>query len=178
MFYQLDTVEMKKCLFCKHPDSNVPVLQLTQKKAYDSYCLRQFLIIGDLKLWDRDESDDHFWCKLTLEEHFVVENANTPKLWEYLIHPIYCEWENEDRVPSWSAFFHSPLRRWLIFLLTPAPSLLLPEKNGPSALQLHPKGLQLLCKTGCPRQRMHKDYPVFNHEEKLTDLTPSLLLHK
>lgn len=50
MFHQLDTVEMKKYLFCKHPDSITPVSQLTQKKAYDSYSLRQFLIIADLKL--------------------------------------------------------------------------------------------------------------------------------
>lgn len=50
MFHQLDTVEMKKCLFCKHPDSNTPMSQLTQKKAYDSYSLRRFLIIADLKL--------------------------------------------------------------------------------------------------------------------------------
>lgn len=50
MFHQLDTVEMKKCLLCKHPDSNTPMPQLTQKKAYDSCSLRQFLIIADLKL--------------------------------------------------------------------------------------------------------------------------------
>lgn len=50
MFHQLDTAEMKKRLFCKHPDSNSPMPQLTQKKAYDSYCLRRFLIIADLKL--------------------------------------------------------------------------------------------------------------------------------
>lgn len=58
----------------------------------------------------------------------MAENANTPKLREYFNHPTYCEWENEDRVPTCSASFHSPFRRWLIFLLTPAPSLLLPEK--------------------------------------------------
>jgi len=33
MIRQLDTVEMKKCLFCKHPDSNTPMPPANPQKA-------------------------------------------------------------------------------------------------------------------------------------------------
>lgn len=154
MFHQLDTVEMKKCLFCKHPDFNALMPQLTPEKAYGSYLPEE--ISGywrfktpkvELKMM-RTSSAKIFcrstlWLKMPVHLQALRKFHSSRMLW-------VGNWrQTEEPLAIPPSILPSSSLQLLLFLL--------PEHNGASALRHHPKGLQLLCKAGRPRQCMHED---------------------
>lgn len=98
MFHQLDTVEMKKCLFCKHPDSNTPMPRLTQKKAYHTYLPEAISNYWRFKTvrhrWNWWAPPPQKYCA----ETFSGWKCQYPfKLWEHFTHPGCFGWEIEDK---------------------------------------------------------------------------------